>query len=158
MTELEKILYTAVVTIIGGVCIFVIGQLLSKFIIEPIYEQRNAIGAIADALIFYSRLYVNPGPIRDKELGTIKVLPEQTEAEDALRQHASKLMARTQAIPLYRLWAKLKLVRSKENILEAHKNLIYLSNSIVQRDRKENKMSRTNIVQALGFKDLFPNA
>jgi hypothetical protein len=158
MTELEKILYTAAATIIGGVFIFVIGQLLSKFIIEPIYEQRNVIGVIADDLIFYSRLYVNPGPIRDRELGTIKVLPEQTEAEDALRQHASKLMARTQAIPLYWLWEKLKLVRSKANIAEAHKNLIYLSNSIVQGDRKENKMSRTNIVQSLGFKDLFPNA
>lgn len=158
MSELEKILYTAVATIIGGVIIFVIGQLLAKFIIEPIYEQHNAIGAIADSLIFYARQYANPGPIKDRQLGIISFPPGQTEAEDTLRQHASKLIARTQAIPLYWLWEKFRLVRSKSDIVEAHKNLIYLSNSIVQGDPKENKKSRNDIVKALGLGDLFIKA
>jgi len=154
MSELEKILYPATATIIGGIIIL----LVSKFIIGPIYEYRKAIGAIAKDLIFYARLYVNPGPIRDRQLGTIRILPEQTQAEDTLRQHAGNLRACTQAIPLYWLWEKLRIVRSKSNIDKAYKNLIYLSNSIVQGNPEENKWSRNNIVEALGFKDLFPKA
>src|SRR5688500_11232023 len=52
MSELLKIALTAV----GGVTVFVIGQLVAKFLIEPIHEQKKLIGEIAGTIIFYSNV------------------------------------------------------------------------------------------------------
>ena len=46
MGDLEKILLTSASTILGGVIVFVIGQLVSKFLIEPIHELRKAVGEV----------------------------------------------------------------------------------------------------------------
>jgi hypothetical protein len=52
-----KIFLTSGLTIVGGVFIFVFGQILSKFFIEPLHEQRKAIGAVGEALIFFQEVY-----------------------------------------------------------------------------------------------------
>lgn len=53
MSELEKIFFTSALTIFGGVLVYVIGQVTSKFLIDPIHEQKKLIGEIGDSLIFY---------------------------------------------------------------------------------------------------------
>ncbi len=52
---------TASITILGGFIVFVLGQIVVKFFIEPIHEQSKTIGEIAYSLIFYANLYSNPG-------------------------------------------------------------------------------------------------
>ncbi len=56
MTEVGRILLTTAATVLGGVAVFVFGQLVSRFFIEPVYEQRKTIGAIADTLLFFENL------------------------------------------------------------------------------------------------------
>ena len=125
MSDLFKIFLTSSLTVVGGVLIFVIGQIIEKFLIEPIHEQSNVIGEIADSLIFYADLYSNPGIGKPEEMD---------EASQALRRQASRLMARTHAIRCYWLMQLLRIVPKHKDILKARQNLIGLSNSIHRND------------------------
>jgi len=119
MSELLKIFITSGVTIIGGVFIFVCGQIVLKFFIEPILDQRRLIGELTSALIFYSDLIANPGnDDSDKRL----------QLSEELRKYASNLMAKTKAIPFYLLFSKIHFVIKFESLKEVSKQLIYLSN------------------------------
>ena len=143
MSELCTILLTSCLTVLTGTTLFVIGQIVSKFLIEPILEQRRVIGEIAYSLIFYARDYTSPGlGKRDR----------MDEASEVLRQHASQLRARTHAIPWYGFWALLRRVRKYEDVLEASKRLIGLSNSIHQGDGLRNYQLARDIEKLLGIR------
>lgn len=43
-------------TILSGTAVYVIGQIISKFIIIPIYKQKEVVGEIADSLIYYRNI------------------------------------------------------------------------------------------------------
>ena len=57
--ELFKIFLTSGLTITGGVLIFVLGQMILKFVIEPIHEFNKLKGEIAYSLVFYANVYMN---------------------------------------------------------------------------------------------------
>ena len=112
---------TFVLTIMGGVFVFVLGQISLKFFIEPIHELRSHIGKIADALIFYANVYANPGCTAEQE---------QRNASDELRKLASELMARTAVVPLYGFACLIRALPSLSDIRKAHRALIGLSNNV----------------------------
>jgi len=140
MSEIFKIVLTAVT----GVLVFVVGQLVAKFFIDPIYEQAKAIGGVAYSLIFYANVYANPGQapteVADK-------------ASEILRQHASELMAKTHAVPWYSLWEFIQIIPQQGHVKQASNELIGLSNSLYQeRDHEFNRLRRTKIIKLLRLK------
>lgn len=146
MSDLFKILLTSSLTVVGGVLIFVVGRVIERFLIEPVHEQSRVIGEIADSLIFYANLYCNPGLGKPEEMD---------EASKVLRQHASRLMARTHAIRSYWLMQRLKITPEHKDILKAHENLIGLSNSIHGDDPRlsdVNLIRRKQIEMSLGIR------
>lgn len=118
-------------TAFGGICIFVFGQILSKFFIEPIYEQKKSIGQIAHFLIFYAGQISSPG--KDDIDGI------RTKASDKFRQLSCELKAKTYSIPLYRLWSFTGFIIEKEKIQECHAALIFISNSLFNGKSEENR-------------------
>lgn len=149
MSEIYKILLTSSLTVVGGVLVFVIGQLIIKFFIEPLQEQANLIGEIANSLILYSNVGGNVEPYyyeglkkaNELEEPIKKVAVERYEkilnnhweksesASHILRQQAAKLMGVTNSIPFYNFWAFLKIVPKRQNVLSASTQLIGMSNS-----------------------------
>ena len=125
MSDLFKIFLTSSLTVVGGVLVLVVGRIIEKFLIEPVHEQSNVIGEIADSLIFYANLYSNPGVGKPEEMD---------EASRALRQQASRLMARTHAVRCYWLMQLLRIVPKHRDTLRARENLMGLSNSIHRDD------------------------
>ena len=127
MSEEFRIVLTACLTafgtVVSGAVIFVFGQLVGKFFIEPIHEQSKLIGEIANSLIIYADLYANPGTGRPEAMD---------EAATVFRQQASQLRVTSRSIPWYGLWVFLRFVPKRVNIIEASRNLIGLSNSIHQ--------------------------
>jgi hypothetical protein len=121
MSELTKILLTSGFTIFGGVLIFTIGQMTSKFLIEPIHEQKRIIGEIADAIIYYANIYTSPG-LSSKE--------EQDEASNKFRQLATFLQSKTHMIPFYRALRMCGFVHKAPAIDEVTKLLIGISNTM----------------------------
>ena len=53
MSETLKIVLTSSRTILGGIVVFVVGQVITKFVIEPMHERSKLIGEIANSLIYY---------------------------------------------------------------------------------------------------------
>jgi hypothetical protein len=110
-------------TVLSGVSVFVIGQLLVKFAIEPIHEYRKLCGEIADALIFYANVsahYTDTG--MPKEL--------LDEAQRTYRRLAGQLYARAHVIRLYPVWSLVRLVPRRKDLAKASNNLIGLSNNV----------------------------
>lgn len=127
MSELTKVFLTAAITIIGSIIIVVIGQIIIKFVIEPIHEQKKHIAEINNVLIFYANqfgLYSGKNDQGDKVV-------------DDVRNLSTKLRATTHLIPMYRLLSCLKIVKRKESIDKACSALIGLSNSVYKNGNHE---------------------
>lgn len=106
MSDLEKILWTSASTILGGVIVFVTGQLVSKFLIEPIHELRKAIGKVRFNLAYYAPIIHTP-ILRDKE--------RSDKVYDAIMRNSCDLLTKADAIPFYRFLPH-KFVLPKQNI------------------------------------------
>ena len=128
MDEWFRIVLTSSITIFGGVIVVVLGQIVIKFFIEPIYNQRQIIGEILENLRYSANVYSNPEVFKKEQ---------KEEVFGRFREQSSELSARTYAIPWYGLWQRFKFVKSKEDIGEASSNLMGLSNLIYSNDHKE---------------------
>ncbi|KKP67079.1 MAG: hypothetical protein UR68_C0014G0008 [Candidatus Roizmanbacteria bacterium GW2011_GWA2_35_19] len=143
MTEIEKIFLTSSITIIGGVIIFTMQQIISKFFVETIYRQSEIISDISDALVYYAREYSSPG-LLSKEL--------QDQAHNKFRQLASLLKARSYMIKWYGFLSFFSIIPNLNNIEEASSNLIGLSNSLFNKsDGVENHNRVVKIKKLLGI-------
>jgi len=123
MSELQTIFLTSGLTIIGGTILLIISQVFTRFFIEPIHEQRKIINEISDTLGFYANVYSNPGT------APIEIL---NEASQELRQKATLLRSRTSAIPWYKFFSFMLLVKPISNIEDASSSLIGISNSVYE--------------------------
>lgn len=82
MGETLQIILTSALTIAGGMSLLVFVELCTGFFIESIHEQKKVIIEINEALIYYAKLYMNPGSGSKEECD---------KAQEALRQKASLL-------------------------------------------------------------------
>lgn len=174
MSEVLQIALTSGFTILGGIVVFVVGQIVAKFVIEPLYEQSKLIGEIANSIIYYANAGGGLEPYYLQNIQNVSKqdgLDETTkelvieryreliknewarsdEARISLRQKASQLMGTTNAIPFYTLLVVISLgqLPTKKAILEASQELIGYSNdtkSGMDRSRKIAKKLRINIV------------
>lgn len=88
MSDLEKIVLGA----FGGIAVYVVGQIVSKFFIEPVHELRKEIGRVRFNLAYHAPTILTPIG-RSKE-GSDK-------AWEALMTSSCELIAGLHAIPLY---------------------------------------------------------
>ncbi len=139
-TPMRNTILTFVLTIIGGVLIFVIGQLLLKVFIDPIQKLRAIKGSIIDSLSYYAKFYSNPGMITQDNA---------KKTSHALRKLGSELMAITTVLPWYRFWSLLRVVPKLGDISKAHCNLIGLSNGLSTGDAHDNRECVQKIKEAL---------
>jgi hypothetical protein len=140
MSELFKIFLTSAFTILGGVLIFALTQLIQKFLIEPAYEQSKVIGEICFGLIYYANRYTNPGVGRPEDLAA---------TSDTFRRYASQLQGTTHAIRCYNLFEKLRIVPKGVDVEEAVGDLIRISNSIHSGNGRENRQDAENVKRLL---------
>lgn len=120
MSEIERIVWTAAFTILGGVLIYVIGQLLSKFLIDPAHELKKVIGEVRFNLAFYAPIIHTP---------IARTEERSDKAYEALLKGSCELLAKVNAIPFYGLVSRISFgfLPSKECILEAATQLRGLS-------------------------------
>lgn len=147
MSEAERIVLTAATTILGGLIVFVGGQLASRFLIEPWYEQRKVIGSIAEALVNYAYLFAESG----------SVLPEVPDAALRVRQLSTDLLARTISVPGYHVLASLNLAPPLPAIRDASRGLWRLANTLSDpKAWKLRVLDASRVAIALGIEDIDP--
>lgn len=129
MSELEKIFLTSGLTIGGGVTVYVIGQLLSKFVIEPIHELRKVIGEVRFALAFHA-------PTINTPISRTQVTSDK--AYDALMKCSADLLVRAEGIPLYGVISRVsfRFVPEKKKVADAAKWLRGLSTHVHESGEK----------------------
>jgi hypothetical protein len=113
-----------------GAFIFIVGQIVQRFLLEPMQEQRRVIGDIATAYLMYANIgHVAQNQSRGLELAYPET-PEQ--ASRNLRLYASRMHASLWTIPFYRLWSFLGFVPRRRAVRELTRELVRWSNSLHQ--------------------------
>jgi hypothetical protein len=111
-------------TVVAGVGVFVFGQVVVKFFVEPWHDLRMCIGRIAQAVVIYGQAHGD-----DRFVSTVPV----EEARRELMSLSGELLQRTYAIPGYGLYARLfPRLASWQEIRDASGHLGGLAKSLDQ--------------------------
>ncbi len=120
MTELDKILLTSSLTISGGIIVYALGQVISKFIIEPTHEMYKVIGSVRYNLAYHAATISTP----------LFRTPEKSDRafEDILK-NSCELIEKVNSIPFYKAISFISMGKlpRKENVKLAAKRLRGLS-------------------------------
>jgi hypothetical protein len=146
MSPLIQTLLTTAGTVITGALVFALGHIATRLVIEPVHAMRSLIGEVAEDLIAYANVIANPG-----------IPPRETidQCAHALRRRSSQLLARAHMVPLYAAVAKFGLLPNRTSVIEAHRRLILLSNSINKGDGSENSGHRAAVLKNLRVPEEF---
>ena len=130
MSEIFKIFITSSITALGGIAIIVVGQIVIKFIIEPIQSFRKTLGDIQYSIIFYQSAYSTPGGKEELE----------NEAYEAFKRLSSEVCSNAKMIPFYRrLSSRFNFfLPPMADVIKASTKLRSLSNSVQASDRSHN--------------------
>ena len=143
MSQVFAIVLTSSLTLIGGVVLLVVGDVLKRFLIEPIYRFALIRGKIANDLVVYADVITNPG---------IDTSDRLSKTQKVLRRDSAQLYARASAIPWYRVWRWLGLLPKQKDIELACLLLIGLSNSVHRNENgARNDQDRLEVLRCVGY-------
>ncbi len=134
---------TIFLTIISGVTVLVLGQIILKSFIEPCQMQKECIVKISDHLLLYGNVYSNPGVATDDQA---KLVSKET------RALAAEWVACRNRIPFYESLTITKIFPSMDIIDKVQKNLIGLSNSLYDGEGRYNHKMAEEIKSLLKIK------
>lgn len=127
-SDMVRLEITTFFTVFGGLVVFAGGQLLLKFVLEPILVLRGVIGEVEAALTMYAPTYSAPPQVGPDGQLLPHEGPLRLEARAKLLEVASKLSAAGQAIPWGYAWAVGRgLIPPREEIRRARRQLIVIS-------------------------------
>jgi hypothetical protein len=106
-------------TVISGTMVFILSQILQRFILEPIQNYKKTVGKIDNKLKFYSNILTSSS-------FTDEFLSDMT---DIIRNLSCELEANYKQIPFASVFSKIKLIESSQDIAKVTQGLIFLSNA-----------------------------
>jgi hypothetical protein len=112
---------TASFTLIGGVILLVVSQMLTRFVVDPLLDFRRLLGEVGHTLVFNSQYLFNPAATAST--------PEFEKAKRDCRNLASRLRSFSNAVPLYAALACVGFVPRHDSVYEASAALIGLSDT-----------------------------
>jgi hypothetical protein len=127
MTDIERIVWGG----LAGVTVYVIGQLISKFLIEPLHELRKVIGEVRFNLAFHAPAIHTP-------IGRTKETSEA--ARQALMKNSCDLIAKLHAVPGFAVFRHLSfgVLPNRKDIEAAAIQLRGLSTYVNEEGEKAN--------------------
>jgi hypothetical protein len=135
---------TASLTFAGGVILFIISQLLSRFIFDPLSDLRRTMADVAYTLMLHRNLLMNAKSVR-----TDLLLAAQVE----IRPVASRLATFTRAIPFHHWFAARGWVPCRRQISEAVSSLIGVSNATPSTPPDDIRSDIEAILRLVGMSD-----
>lgn len=128
MSDIEKIILGA----FGAVFVYVVGQIISKYFIEPIYELRKEIGAVRFNLSFHAATIHTPsGRTRDKS----------DSANESLMRNSCEIIAKLHAVPFFCVtrYMAFGVIPRRESLEKAATQLRGLSTYMYEEGEKAEK-------------------
>ena len=111
-------------TVVVGVLVFIIGQIMLKWFMEPLLSMKEQLGKT-------SALFL-------REQSVITNCSDKNDVVNQLKECASTLLAKKSAITLYCLFSYIRLVPSAKNIQNATQSMNLIAGLIQQNDKKGN--------------------
>jgi hypothetical protein len=110
---------TVIQTVLSGVAIFVVGQLVVKLVIDPVFQLKKTMAEIAHTFICFAHALHNPD-----------IIPRELHHEvyDKLRQLSGQLYADMRLIPIYVFWGRVFFLPSATKVYKSAQNLIAVGN------------------------------
>ncbi|MBP7766924.1 hypothetical protein KA068_00160 [Candidatus Saccharibacteria bacterium] len=133
MSDLLQIVFTASLTILGGIILFIFGEFAKVLVVQPLQKYNEQVQLIRDRLDFYANRvtnYFSEDP-NDEEWKLI----QQINAD--FRSAATQLSSKYAGITRRKLLIRFKIIPPPENIEEAYRNLMLLSNNLPRRRRDD---------------------
>lgn len=103
-------------TITTGVSVLVTGQILIKCILDPYISFKEHLGLVSALLL--------------REQNKILNLSAKSEVVQEIKYVSALLQSKSHAVPLYGVFASLRLLPQYKNVLEASKNLNLIASII----------------------------
>jgi len=147
MADVVKPILTTLATIVPATLIFVIGQILTRFVLEPIQDQARTVGRIAFCLLAYADL--SPETHKTDRL---------EEASRALRELAAQLRASRRVIPGYSALAFARCVIGRSVLLESSAMLVHWSNAVYHGDTQPYRQRLAELLNVPGLDSIAPPA
>lgn len=123
----ESSILTACLTLIGGVILFAMSELLRVIIIKPLQKYKEEVQSTISNLDFYSNRLTNhfPDEPSKDELEIIKQIRQE------VRKSATQLNTKYHAISFRKIFIYIGMIPSTEDIEKAYGDLMSLHNSIL---------------------------
>lgn len=135
-------------TVISGVTIFAIGQIIQDFILKPIYKHKEVIGKIEYQLNYFEADFENFYTLKSKKEIT-SITDETTKMKRYLKTSASDLVASYKVIPFRRLLAFTGTLVDGYGINLVSKYLMFIANQndsyVTRAELKEMGLSNKEI-------------
>jgi hypothetical protein len=144
--SLGSSILTAAFTAMFGAVVLVIGQVILKFLIEPMQEQRKTIGEVAYNLTFLANAGSRLSHV-EIEGERISASADAREATTTVRRLASQLSSSLKTIPCYDALASIRCVPRRVAVMQASRELIGWSNEIWGGDGRN--LHRKSIAESL---------
>ena len=135
------------ITVISGVLVFVLGQIVNEYYIKPIHNYKELRAKISYSLILYANLYANPVLFNSNNLNKNA---ESDHASMELRRLAAEIAAMIELKPML-----CPFIANKDTLFEVSRNLIGLSNGFYCTDSnmaRDNEKRRNEICDLIGIR------
>jgi hypothetical protein len=108
-------------TIISGTLVFTLGQIIQKFLLEPLKEYAKVVGTVDNKLKFYANILTSD--IFKDDRDTL------VEITDTMRNLSCDIESSYKQIPCTNLLSKVGITETQEAVATVAKDLIFLSNA-----------------------------
>ena len=139
MNDFFKIILTAGTTLIGGTALL----LLSKIFVEPIQELKKIIGEIA-AYVFKSHNLLTDVPNPNEN--ELKITIEK------LQEFSAKFRALINTVPWFSLFASIKILQPKDDLLKAAEVLSKISYAPFESDKGKISEQINDLYKLIDYK------
>jgi len=106
-------------TILSGVLVYVIGQVVMKLVVEPVHALKLAFAEVSESLLINAPFIYSPSALNDEQK---KIVHER------LLSLSGLLSAKLMLVPAYALWGRVFFLPKKHKVYEAAQNLIAIGN------------------------------
>jgi hypothetical protein len=103
-------------TVFGGVIIFITGQIILKFFIDPSQELKKTLSGVSHTLLFYQSVLTNPS--------------SNEEIASEIKLKSAEILSKSSVLIFYCLAQRIFDLPSRPSILAASKELNLLSHSM----------------------------
>ena len=112
-------------TVISGLILFILSQMIQNFILEPLKSFKATIGKIDNLLKYHSNVIFS-GQTLSAEI--------KIRSMDTIRDLSCELESKYKQIPFRDFFANIRLLPTKINISESARGLIFISNACARNE------------------------